>query len=108
MQKISSIHKLILKIHQVLESHELNKCPSLFLTTPTQKSLKQLLPLLNLHQHAKHSFFQFINEIQLILEPCPVTRLGKPILGHAYPKHFNQLLIYVNLHQHVKIQTISI
>ena len=39
-QNISSIHKLTLKIQQILGSHELNKWPCPFLTTPIQKSLK--------------------------------------------------------------------
>ena len=39
MQKISSIHTLILKIQQILLSCELNKRPCTFLTTPTQISL---------------------------------------------------------------------
>ena len=34
MQKISSIHILILKILQIWGFHELNKCPHTFLTTP--------------------------------------------------------------------------
>ena len=39
MQRISSIHTLILKIQHILGSHELND-HAIFLITPTQKSLK--------------------------------------------------------------------
>ena len=48
IQKNSSIHKLIFKTQQTIRSHKL-KLLRPFLTTPTQKSLKQLLGFLNLH-----------------------------------------------------------
>ena len=55
MQKISSIHKAILKIQQILGSHELNG-HAWFLPMPTQKSSKYVLAFLNLHQHVKNQF----------------------------------------------------
>ena len=62
------MHKLILSVYQILESHEI-KNHAHFLTTPTQKLLKQLLALLNLHQHPKNRlFYLFILEIQPIIE----------------------------------------
>ena len=60
VQKISSIHNVILKIQQILGSHELNGHTH-FLTTPTQKSLNQLLAFLNLQQHAKNRFIPSIH-----------------------------------------------
>ena len=62
---ISSIHVFILKIQQILGSHELKR-PMSFLTKPTQKSLSQLLAFLDLYQHAKNQFTP--SEIQSILE----------------------------------------
>ena len=59
-QKISSIHKLILKTQQILGSHELN-CPCAFLTAPTIKSLKQLSAFLDLYQHAKNQFIPYVH-----------------------------------------------
>ena len=56
MLKISSVHKLTLKVQQILEFHELNGYI-------LQKSLKQLLEFLNLHQHLFH---QLILEIQTV------------------------------------------
>ena len=47
IQKISSIHTLILKIQQILGSHELNKWSHLFLTMLSQKSAEKLLAFLN-------------------------------------------------------------
>ena len=55
MHKISSIHKAILKIQQILGSHELNG-HAWFLPMPTQKSSKYVLAFLNLHQHVKNQF----------------------------------------------------
>ena len=71
---------------------------------PTQKSLKLVLALLNLHQHAKNQLFlMFILEIQQILEP--VTRL---FLTMPTKTFFDQLLIYVNFYHHAKNQVISL
>ena len=63
IQKISSIHTLILKIQQILGSHELNKWPHLFLTMLSQKSAEKLLASLNWTSTQKiSSFHQFIPE----------------------------------------------
>ena len=56
MLNISSIHKLTLKVQQILGFHELNGYI-------LQKSLKQHLESLNLHQHLFH---QVILEIQTV------------------------------------------
>ena len=37
-----------------------------------------------------------------------MTRLAKPISGHAHQKTFDQFLVYVNLYQHAKNQAISL
>ena len=56
MLNISLIHKLTLKVQQILGFHELNGYI-------LQKSLKQHLESLNLHQHLFH---QVILEIQTV------------------------------------------
>ena len=56
IQKISSVHKLILKMPQILRSYELTCHGQPFLITPT-KILNQLLAFLNLYQHAKKSVY---------------------------------------------------
>ena len=56
--KISPIHTLI---QQILGSHEL--VSHSFLTTPTQKYVKQFLDFLNLNHHANSSFYNFILKI---------------------------------------------
>ena len=96
MQKISSIHKLIFYIQQILVSRTKWSYP--FLTMPTQK-----LSFLNLHQHAKYQFIpsicswdKFTFRVHWFDWPCP-------FLTMSTPKFFDQLLIYVSLYQHQAI-----
>ena len=97
MLKISSVHKLTLKVQQILEFHELNGYI-------LQESLKQLLEFLNLHQHLFH---QLILEIQTVFRvPWPDSL--HPFLTMFTEKIFDQLLIYATLHQHAKNQATSL
>ena len=97
---MSSIHIFILNIQQILGSHEL-KGPRPFLTTPTQKSLNQLLAFLNLYWHAKNQFTPSVHLWDKVW-PRPFT----PIFEHTHPISFYQLLIFVNLYQHASNQFI--
>ena len=106
IQKISPIHKFILKITADIRV-SWNKKQWPFLTTPTQKSLNQLSAFLNLYQHEKIILFHlFIFEIQSILESCDQT-------GHTHfwqmptQRFSDQLLIFVIMYQHAKNQFIS-
>ena len=60
MSKITSIHRLVFKIQQILRSSKL---------TPTQKASNQLLTFLNLHQHAVHTINSFLRFNFRILSP---------------------------------------
>ena len=86
IQKISSIHKFILKRQQILGYHEL-KDHGLFMTTPTQKPLNQFLAFLNLYQHTKNQFIQSVHFLDGQFQ-SPMTRLATPIFDHDHPKNF--------------------
>ena len=78
------------------------KCP--FLTLAAEKSVKQLLAFLNLHQHAKRTVHSINSFMRYSSFKSPVTHL---ILTISTQTFFDQLLIYVNLYQHAKNQAIK-
>ena len=80
------------------------KRPWPFLTTPTQKSLNQLLAFLNLYQHAKSQCIPLESHQSHIRVPWPDW--SHQILTMPIKKIFDQFLIFVNLCQHAKNQFI--
>ena len=78
------------------------KCP--FLTLAAEKSVKQLLAFLNLHQHAKKTVHSINSFMRYSSFKSPATHL---ILTISTQTFFDQLLIYVNLYQHAKNQAIK-
>ena len=58
-----------------------------FFNIPIQKALKQLLGLLNLHQHANNYFIQSFHSCDTV-NLRPVTRLVTPFFGQVHPKNF--------------------
>ena len=84
------------------------KWSCLFLTTPTQKPLKELFAFLNFHQHAKKS----VHSINSLSDTVNFRVLWPdwthPFLTVPIPKLFDQLLIYANLYRHAKNQAISL
>ena len=84
----NSIHRFILKIHQILGSHELKKRPQQFLTLLIQKSLSQLLDFLNLYQHARKICYSICSFLRYSQSYSPVTRLATPIFNDAHLKTF--------------------
>ena len=58
-KKISSFHKSIHKIQQILQPKTWKTTP--FLTTTIQKLLKQLLAFINFYQHTKNQFIPLIS-----------------------------------------------
>ena len=95
IQKISSIHKLILKIQQNWVSS--TKRPWPFLTMPTQKSLNQHLGLLNLCQHAKTQFIPSVHSSDTVSFRVLSPNWPHPFLTMLSPEFFNHLLVCVNL-----------
>ena len=84
------------------------KWSCLFLTTPNQKSLKQLLAFLNFHKYAKNQFIPLIHYLDTVSFRVPRPDWPHSFLTMSIPKFFDQLLIYVNLYQHAKNQAISL
>ena len=80
------------------------KWPCLFLTSPTQKSLKQLLAFLNFHQYAKNQFIPLIHYLDTVSFRVPRPDWLHPFLTTPIPKFFDQHLIYVNLINMQKIR----
>ena len=78
-----------------------------FLTTPTEKSLNQLLIFLNLYQHAKNQFLPSVHSSDIVSFRVPSTNWPFLFLTILNPKIFNHFLICVNLCQHAKNQLIS-
>ena len=72
------------------------------MTTPTQKSLNQLLAFLNLHQHAKNQFIPSIHSWDTANFRVLWPDWPHPFLTMPTQKISDQLLICVNLYQHVK------
>ena len=101
MQKISSVHTIILKIQQILGSHGLNKWPCPFLTTPVQKSVKYLLAFLNLCQHAKNLFIPSIHSWEAVKFRVLWPDWQNTHILLFSPKNF-LINFYVNLYQHAK------
>ena len=58
-----------------------------FWTRLNQKSVKQILAFLNLHQHAKNQFISSIHSWYSQLQSL-MTRLATPISGHAHSQIF--------------------
>ena len=103
IQKISSIYKLILKIKQVLASHELNGYTH-FWPSPPKKPLGQLLAFPNLDQDANNQLIPSIHywdtvNFRVLWTDCPHS-----FLTMLQPKKFDELSLY----QHAKNQTISL
>ena len=84
----NSIHRFILKIHQILGSHELKKRLQQFLTMLIQKSLSQLFDFLNLYQHANKICYSICSFLRYSQSYNPVTRLAAPIFDIAHLKTF--------------------
>ena len=103
MQKIRSIHKLILKIQQILSSNEL-KSKGFFFTKPTQKSLNQLLPFTNFYQHPKSQFIPSVHFWDRVNFEFSWPDWPHPFLTMSTPNIFNHHLICLNLYQHAKNQ----
>ena len=101
MKKIIWFHKLILKIQHILGSHGLNGHVH-FLTTPTQKLLKQLLAFLILHQQVKNQFILSIHSWDTVNYRVSRPNQPHPFLSMPVQKCFDQILIYVILYQHCK------
>ena len=101
IEKISSIHKFILKIQQIFGSHEI-KSLGHFLTTPTQTSLNQLLAFLNLYQHAKNQFLPSVHSSDRVNFRAPSPNWPVPFSTMLTPNIFTHLLICLNLRQHAK------
>ena len=100
-------HKLILKIQQILGSHELT-CPMHFWPCPPKNRWNNFyLSWLCTSMQKIISIYWFILEILSILDSCYLT-------GHAHfltmstQRFFDQLLIYVTLYQHARHQPISL
>ena len=73
-----------------------------FLTTPTEKSLNQLLIFLNLYQHAKNQFLPSVHSSDTVNFRVSSTNWPFLFLTILTPKIFNHFLICVNLCQHAK------
>ena len=93
------IHKFILKIQQILGSHEL-KGHGNFLSRSPKNHWINFLPfwICISMQKISYSIYSFLR--------LPITRLVTTISDHAHPKIFNHLLICMNLYQHAKNQLI--
>ena len=101
MQKISSIHKLLLKIHWILGSRKLNGHAH-FWPHPTknQRNNFQFSWICTSMQKIS-SFHLFIFEMQSLLR---VWWLDLPHPFLTTQNFFDQLFIYKNLYQHTKNQ----
>ena len=91
-------HKFILKIQQILGSHELQD-------TATPKISSQLLICINLYQHAKN---QLIPSAHWDTVNFRVQRTDWPHPFLFMPKHkiSNQHLLFVNFYQHAKNEAV--
>ena len=107
MQKISSIHKLILKNTADFKV-SWTKWLCLFLTLPHQKSLKQIFAFLNLHQQAKNQFISSPDSWDTVKFRVSWPDWPHPFLIMPTQNVFDQLLIVVNLCQHAKNLAISL
>ena len=67
---------------------------------------RQLLTVMNLHQHAKNQFIPFVHYSDRVNFRVPSHDWPHPFLTTPTPKIFNVLLTYMNLYQHVKNQLI--
>ena len=74
------------------------------LTTPTQKSLNQLLAFLNLYQHAKNEFIPSVHFWDSVNFRVSWPDWPHQFLNMTTQIIFNQLSIFVNLCQHAKNQ----
>ena len=83
IQKISSNHKFILKMQQILGSHELN---------PLSASL-------NLYQHTKNQFTPSVDFWDTVNLSCPLS-------DWPHTHFLTMIPIFVNLYQHAKNQFI--
>ena len=98
MQKISLIHKLILKIKQILGYHKL--------VDHTQRKIIEITFSFPEYAAPFNKSVHSIYQAQSILESCDQ-------ICHTYfftmptQKIFDQILMYVNLYQHGKNQAIS-
>ena len=77
------------------------------MTTPTHKSLNQLLAFLNLCQHEKNLFILPVHFSDTVNFRVQTPDWPHPFLTMPYQKIFNQILIFVNLYQHAKIEAVS-
>ena len=95
IQKISSIHKFILKMQQISGSHDLRSpghaYPKIIEST---FSFPQFVPAC---KRSVYSICSFLRHNQF---ESPMIRLTTPIFDQPTQKRFDQLLIFVNLYQH--------
>ena len=87
--KISSIHKFIFKMQEILGFYELTII---------------LLAFLNFYKDAKNRFIWSVYFWDTVNFRVPWPDKPHPFLTMPTQKFFDQLLIFVNLHQHAKKQ----
>ena len=104
-RKISSIHKIILKMQQILGSQELKRLWP-FLTMSTQKSLNQPFAFLNLYQHGKNMFIPSVHFLDTVNLRAPSPDWPHSFFTMPTPKVSNYFFICMNLYQHAKNQVI--
>ena len=103
IQKISSVHKFILQIQQILGSHKL-KGRGRFWPHPSKNH--QHLAFLNFNsmKKKKKKFIQSVHFWDTINFRVPWLDLPNSILTLHTQKFSDQLLIFVSLYQHAKNQ----
>ena len=119
-KKISSIYKFILKVQQILGSHELkshgrfwpwprkNNCTNMKKTTFFHLFIfDRLLIFAITYQHAKNQFIASVHSSDTISFRDPSSDWPHQFLTTLTPQSFNHLLICVKLYQHAKSPLVS-
>ena len=98
------------KYHQDQKYHREAKCgntPKLYTTHPKNLwSVKLLLTIVNLYQHANNQFILSVHSSNTVNFRVPSPDWPQSVLITLTSKIFNHLLILMNLYQHAKSQLI--